>query len=71
MDKVIIYTDKDTANKWVDSFIEKHHQYIWIAEDDGKCIHIALTNYNTLDLIPFDKAMTELTDDEIKRCIII
>ena len=71
MNKVIIYTDKDIANKWADRFIEKHHQYIWIVEDDGKRIHIALTNYDTLDLIPFNKAITELTDDEIKRCIII
>lgn len=71
MNKVILYSDKDIADKWAKNFIKKYNQYIWIVEDDGKCIHIALTNYDTIDLVPFDKAIIELTDDEIKRCIII
>ena len=54
MDKVILYKDKDVADKWAKNFIEKHNQYIWITEDDGKCIHIALTNYDTIDLVPYD-----------------
>ena len=54
MDIIIAYRDKDVADKWAKNFIEKYNQYIWIAEDDGKCIHIALTNYNTIDLVPYD-----------------
>lgn len=54
MDKIILYSNKDVADKWAKNFIEKYNQYIWIAEDDGKCIHIALTNYDTIDLVPYD-----------------